>query len=136
MGTGYTVRCTACGYHRDLLLGQGDDAFYEFYEEVLYVCFDCRQLTVVTTPRPYDMLVYMREEGFTKPWSGITSGDDPELRAQHCTELIACYLAGDFDEMQCNHCGSTNLEACEGIPLTCPQCESPSLGIVEEFDWS
>lgn len=137
MGHGYSVTCSACGYHRDLLLGQGDDAFYEFYEERCYFCAGCRQLTVVTTPLPYDLLVFMREQGFLQPWSELTApGDDPDARLQTCEDLIARYLAGSYEELPCAHCGSVELTECEEIPTTCPQCDCPTLEITLEFEWS
>lgn len=137
MGKGYSISCSGCHYHRDVLVGQGDDAFYEFYEETLFLCHGCRQLTVITTVRPYDVLLFMLEEGFTRPWSDVTAAhDDPADRMRQCEELIAGYLDGDYDHYLCAHCGSDQLEECDGIPLTCPQCGELTLETCSEFDWS
>ncbi len=122
MGVGYRIRCLACGLDRQALLGQGDDAFYEFCEEALFYCEDCRDVEVVTVPISSEDLQLMLDGDFSKPWSKLTTGDSAEQRRRVAEQELVKVLVGYYDDPECPRCGGTQVRRLAVPVEVCPRC--------------
>lgn len=122
MGVAYHFHCAACGLDRHALLGQGDDAFYEFCEEALFYCEACRELEVVTVPVSLEDLRVMLEGDFQTPWSDLTRGDAPETRRRNAEEELVKAMVGYYDRPECPHCFGTSIHRLTLPVEACPRC--------------
>ncbi|MBE7559698.1 hypothetical protein HS125_12425 [bacterium] len=122
MGVGYHLHCPECGLDRHVLLGQGDDAFYEFCEEALFYCEDCRELEVVTVPISAEDLQLMLEGDFSQPWSKLTLHDNPDERRRMAEQELVKILVGYYDRPECPRCLGINIRRLVTPVEVCPRC--------------
>ena len=122
MATAFHIKCKGCELDRHVVLGQGNDAFYEFSEDVLFFCKNCDDLIVLNVPVQLDEIAFKLEGDFSTPWSETTTGDSPLERRRICEEEMVKCVAGYYDTPDCTRCGSTTVARHNTIPDHCPRC--------------
>jgi hypothetical protein len=130
----YHVHCDSCDYIDHFLVGQGDDAFYEFSEDVLFHCKSCDHLVVINSPISAAELQHKLEVGFATPWSDITKDDSEDTRYDICYSELQKVLVGYYGKPECPRCAKKKLVRLEKPPEDCPLCNA-TLIIEKDLEW-